>query len=166
MQLQKLTEAMIEYMSGDARRIQHFTKVHAFASLIGKQEGLDSATQFILEAAALTHDIGIKNGEAKFGAGKCSGKTQELEGPPVAAKLLARLGFTAAVCERVCYLIGHHHTYTNIDGMDYQILVEADFLVNFYEDGMSKEAIQTACARIFKTESGLKLCRRMYGIEG
>lgn len=32
-------------------------------------------TQFILETAALTHDIGIKNGEAKFGAGKCSSKT-------------------------------------------------------------------------------------------
>ena len=93
-------------------------------------------TQFILEAAALTHDIGIKNGEAKFGAGKCSGKTQELEGPPAAAELLAKLGFAPDVCERVCYLIGHHHTYTNIDGMDYQILVEADFLVNFYEDGM------------------------------
>ena len=118
----------------------------------------------ILEAAALTHDIGIKNGEAKFGAGKCSGKTQELEGPPAAAELLAKLGFAPDVCERVCYLIGHHHTYTNIDGMDYQILVEADFLVNFYEDGMSKEAIQTACGRIFKTASGIRLCRQMFGI--
>lgn len=165
MQLQKLTEVMIDYMGGDARRIQHFTKVHAFANLIGRQEGLDTATQFILEAAALTHDIGIKNGEEKFGAGKCSGKTQELEGPPVAAELLDRLGFTDAVRERICYLIGHHHSYDNIDGLDYQILVEADFLVNFYEDGLSQAAIKTACARIFKTESGLKLCRQMYGIE-
>ena len=151
MQLQQLLEAMIAYMGGDARRIQHFIKVHALA-------------QFILEAAARTHDIGIKNGEAKFGAGKCSGKTQELEGPPAAAELLAKLGFAPDVCERVCYLIGHHHTYTNIDGMDYQILVEADFLVNFYEDGMSKEAIQTACGRIFKTASGIRLCRQMFGI--
>ena len=61
-------------------------------------------------------------------------------------------------------MIGHHHTYTNIDGMDYQILVEADFLVNFYEDGMSKEVIQTACGRIFKTASGIRLCRQMFGI--
>ena len=111
-------------MGGDARRIQHFIKVHALAQLLGRQEQLDEGTQFILEAAALTHDI----------------------------------------CERVCYLIGHHHTYTNIDGMDYQILVEADFLVNFYEDGMSKEAIQTACGRIFKTASGIRLCRQMFGI--
>ena len=76
MQLQQLLEAMIAYMGGDARRIQHFIKVHALAQLIGRQEQLNERTQFILEAAALTHDIGIKNGEAKFGAGKCSGKTQ------------------------------------------------------------------------------------------
>ena len=152
MQLQQLLEAMIAYMGGDARRIQHFIKVHALAQLIGRQEQLNERTQFILEAAALTHDIGIKNGEAK------------LEGPPAAAELLAKLGFAPDVCERVCYLIGHHHTYTNIDGMDYQILVEADFLVNFYEDGMSKEAIQTACGRIFKTASGIRMCRQMFGI--
>lgn len=145
MQLQQLLEAMITYMGGDARRIQHFIKVHALAQLIGRQEQLDERTQFILEAAALTHDIGIKNGEAKFGAGKCSGKTQELEGPPAAAELLAKLGFAPDVCERVCYLIGHHHTYTNIDGM-------------------SKETIQTACGRIFKTASGIRLCRQMFGI--
>lgn len=68
MQLQQLLEAMIAYMGGDARRIQHFIKVHALAQLIGRQEQLNERTQFILEAAALTHDIGIKNGEAKFGA--------------------------------------------------------------------------------------------------
>jgi hypothetical protein len=41
--------------------------------------------------------------------------------------MLGRLGFGAALVERVCYLVGHHHTYTNIDGPDYQILVEAGF---------------------------------------
>lgn len=164
MQLQQLMEAMIEYMGGDARRIQHFIKVHAIARLIGLQEKLDERTQFVLETAALTHDIGIKNGEAKFGIGKCSGKTQEVEGPPVAAKMLKRLGFDESICERVCYLIAHHHTYTAINGIDYQILVEADFLVNFYEDGISKEAIKTACSRIFKTSSGIKICQQMFEI--
>lgn len=55
--------AMIDYNSGDAKRIQHFIKVHAFAKLIGIEEGLDVETQYVLEAAALTHDIGIKNSE-------------------------------------------------------------------------------------------------------
>ena len=57
MQLQQLLEAMIAYMGGDARRIQHFIKVHTLAQLIGRQEQLNERTQFILEAAALTHDI-------------------------------------------------------------------------------------------------------------
>ena len=51
MQLQQLLEAMIAYMGGDARRIQHFIKVHALAQLIGRQEQLNERTQFILEAA-------------------------------------------------------------------------------------------------------------------
>ena len=69
--------AMIDYNSGDAKRIQHFIKVHAFAKLIGIEEGLDVETQYVLEAAALTHDIGIKNSEKKYGT--CSGKQQELD---------------------------------------------------------------------------------------
>ena len=162
MQLQQLLEAMIAYMGGDARRIQHFIKVHALAQLIGRQEQLNERTQFILEAAALTHDIGIKNGEAKFGAGKCSGKTQELEGPPAAAELLAKLGFAPDVCERVCYLIGHHHTYTNIDGMDYRILVEADFLVNIYEDELSADAIESVKEKYFITKKGREILTSLY----
>ncbi len=61
--LRKLMLAMIAYNNGDAKRIQHFIKVHALAKLIGEEEKLDAKTLYILEAAALTHDIGIKNSE-------------------------------------------------------------------------------------------------------
>ena len=146
--LRKLMLAMIAYNNGDAKRIQHFIKVHALAKLIGEEEKLDAKTLYILEAAALTHDIGIKNSEKKYGT--CSGKQQELEGPPEAEKLLQSLGFDAAVTERVCWLIAHHHTYNNIDSADYQILVEADFLVNLYEDGVSPEAVKRRTAAFLK----------------
>ena len=76
--------------------------------------------------------------------------------------MLADLGYDEDVSERVQYLIAHHHTYTGIDAIDYQILVEADFLVNLYEDEAGKEAIKTAYDRIFKTESGKKICREMF----
>ena len=161
--LRRLMLGMIAYNNGDAKRIQHFIKVHALAKLIGEEEKLDAKTQYILEAAALTHDIGIRVSEQKYGS--CNGKQQELEGPPEAEKLLQSLGFEADVIERVCWLIAHHHTYTNIDSADYQILVEADFLVNLYEDGVSKEAVQTAYSRIFKTEAGRRLCCTMYGLQ-
>ena len=77
------------------------------------------------------------------------------------AKLLARLG-GKPVIERVCYLIAHHHTYSGIDGMDYQILLEADFLVNAWESSMSTEQIQSACEHIFQTETGRTLLNDLF----
>jgi predicted metal-dependent HD superfamily phosphohydrolase len=154
--------AMIHLYSGDSRRIQHFCKVHSYAKLIGELEKLDEETQFILEAAALTHDIGIHTCEEKYG--DCNGKLQEKEGPALAKKLLAELGFSETVSERVQYLIAHHHTYSGIDGLDYQILVEADFLVNLHEDSVSKDAVKTAYENIFKTDAGRKICREMFGL--
>lgn len=154
---------MIAYYDGDPKRIQHFTKVHSYARLIGIGEELDDASLFILEAAAYTHDIGIRVAEEKYG--RCDGKLQEQEGPIIAQKMLSQLGFENYIVERICFLIGHHHTYDNIDGLDYQILVEADFLVNLYEDDAGNRAIDKAYKRIFKTETGKKIFRLMFGYE-
>lgn len=155
--IDELNFAMMEYMAGDPRRIQHFTKVWAYARLIGRSEGLDAPTQFILEAAALTHDIGVKNSELKYGYN--NGQTQQEEGPAPAREMLTGLGFAPDVIDRVCYLIAHHHTYTNIDGVDYQILVEADFLVNLYEMGNTPN---DSLRRLFQTKTGTRLLETMY----
>ena len=154
--------AMIGLYHGDAKRIQHFCKVHSYAKLIAEMENVDAKTLFILETAALTHDIGIHLCEEKYG--NCNGKLQEKEGPAIAAKLLAELGFSGEVSERVQYLIAHHHTYNNIDGIDYQILVEADFLVNALEDDLPKEAIRKCRENVFETETGIYLLNTMFGI--
>ena len=66
--------------------------------------------------------------------------------------------------DRVCWLVGHHHTYTDIRDLDYQILVEADCLVNLYEDDAPRSAVEAALERIFRTESGAALCRDMFGL--
>lgn len=161
--ISSLIDEMIAYDKGDPRRIQHFMKVHDFARTIGQLEGLDDDTLYILESAAVVHDIGIHVCEEKYGS--CEGKLQEKEGPALAKELLERLGYEQEVINRICYLVGHHHTYTNIDDMDYQILVEADFLVNLYEDKVSLDAVHKAYQNIFKTESGKKICRDMFGIQ-
>lgn len=161
--INKLHLAMIEYYKGDAKRIQHFCKVHSYAKLIAETEEVGEDCLFIIEAAALTHDIGIHLCEEKYG--QCGGKLQEKEGPVLAKKLLDELKFDSKVSERVQYLIAHHHTYQNIDGIDYQILVEADFLVNIYEDHLPKEAAINAYHNIFKTECGKKICREMFEFE-
>ena len=98
--------------------------------------------------------------EEKYG--NCDGKLQEKEGPALAEKLLTKLGFMKDVAERVMYLIAHHHTYDDINGIDYQILVEADFLVNFLEDNVPKENIRKVYETIFKTETGKQMCEEMF----
>lgn len=152
--------SMIEYYSGDARRIQHFLKVYGFAKAIGEQEGIEPELQELLEVASVVHDIGIKNSELKYNSS--AGSYQQIEGPPVARKLLSELGYSAKLIDRVCYLIAHHHTYNNIDGTDYQILVEADFLVNISEDAMSAEAIESIKEKIFKTKTGSTFLAEIY----
>jgi HD superfamily phosphodiesterase len=151
---------MLEYYAGDPKRINHFIKVYGFAKAIGEAEGLDEKTQRVLETAALTHDIGIKNSERKYNS--AAGSHQQVEGPPEARILLEQLHAEPELIERVCWLIAHHHTYDDINGMDYQILVEADFIVNAHEDHMSNDAMQSVVKRVFKTKSGIEYFGILY----
>ena len=151
-----------EFFAGDPKRIQHFIKVHSLARLIGAAEGMNGEELLTLEAAAVVHDLGIKPAEEKYG--NCSGKLQEQEGPAAAEPLLRKCGFSETVIQRVLWLVAHHHTYDSIDGLDYRILVEADFLVNLYEDGADSETVRSALDKVFGTETGIRLCRTFFGI--
>ncbi len=153
-------ESAIEYFGNDIRRISHFLKVYGYAKMIGECEGISQEEQKILEVTAVLHDIGIKIAEEKYGSS--AGNLQEQEGPSVANEILERLGYEEAFRERVCFLIGHHHTYHQIQGMDYQILVEADFLVNIHEDGIQKDAIEHVQNKIFKTNTGKKILQSIF----
>ena len=160
--LDQITLKMIEHDAGSAKRIQHFLKVHRFAQLIGRAEQLDEHLQFILECAAIVHDIAI--GPCKKKYGRCTGDLQEKEGPAYARELLAAFDLPEEDIQRICYLVAHHHSYHSIDGLDYQILVEADFLVNLYEEQISPEGIESTLERIFKTQTGIKLCKTQFAV--
>ena len=151
---------MAEYEKGNKKRINHFMKVFAYSQMIGKSEHLDERTQMILEITALMHDIGILKSLEKYGSS--AGPYQEKEGPSIARKMLSSLSVDKDMIERICYLIGHHHTYDDIEGLDYQILVEADFLVNLDENQCSMEAIEHARNHIFKTQTGLKYLEDLF----
>ena len=154
--------AMMTYFKGDVKRIQHFLKVYANARTIGINEKLPEDVQYLLEVAAITHDIGIKLSEEKFGSS--AGAYQEQEGPAEAEKLLTEIGYEEDFIDKVCYLIAHHHTYKGIDNAPYRILVEADFLVNIYEEHISMELAKNVKEKIFRTESGIKMFEEMYDI--
>lgn len=160
--LDELFLETVKYFDGDVKRIQHFIKVYTFATLIGRLEKLSENELYILEAAAIVHDIGIKNAEKKYGS--CEGKLQEKEGPPVARKLLTELQFNESDVDRICFLVGNHHTYKNIDGLDFQILAEADLIVNFCEEDTAVSGIKNALETISKTKTGMEFCRSIFTI--
>lgn len=160
---EELIVKMVEFNEGDPKRIQHFLKVYKFAHVIGVKENLDENTLFILDVASIMHDIGIRPAEKKYGS--ANGKLQEQEGPAYAREMLAEFrDINPEQIERVCYLIGHHHTYDNVEGMDYRILLEADFLVNALEDNLNTDGIRQFRDKVFETSTGLYLLNTMFGL--
>ena len=70
---------------------------------------------------------------------------------------LEKLGCDEAAIDRVCCLVGRHHTITNVDGADCRILLEADFLVNAAHKKLPDAAVIAARESFFRTETGLRL---------
>lgn len=160
MTVAEVVKKMIAYSDGNLHDIAHFLKVYAYAKTIGECEKLDQNTQTVLEVAAVLHDIACPLCREKYG--NTNGVYQEKEGAPLAAEFLKDMGFSQDFIERVSYLVGHHHTLQNIDGMDYQILIEADYLVNADESGYMTETIRNTYTCVFKTETGKALLRDVY----
>jgi len=152
--------AMIKYFGSDVSRINHSLKVHAFSRSIGEKEGLHGEELYILEVASILHDIGIKVSEEKYNSS--AGNYQEIEGPGVARELLYPFELEEKILGRICFLIGNHHTYSKIDLLDFQILVEADFLVNIYEDNIDKKSVAIVKEKCFKTSTGIEYLTSMY----
>ncbi|MCX6154144.1 MAG: HD domain-containing protein [Candidatus Kapabacteria bacterium] len=141
----------------------HTLKVYEFTQKIIQGENIDQNTSELIRVAAILHDIGSTQAFIKHGSKK--GKFQELEGPAVVQRILQYQNVTVEIIERVSYIVGHHHTMSAIDGLDFQVIWEADALVNiadeltFLED---KERLGKHIEKNFSTFTGKKLAEEMY----
>ena len=162
MTISDLTIHMIRFCKGSLHDIEHFLKVWAYAKTIGEAEGLDADTQEVLEVAAIVHDIACPMCREKYGS--TAPKYQEPEGARMSRDFLAGKGYSQAFIDRVVHIVGHHHTIDAIDGPDFQILVEADYLVNAGNKSYPKDTIRGARDRFFKTPSGIELLTSIYGL--
>lgn len=151
---------MITQSNGNKHDIAHFLKVYTYARLIGEREQLDARTQETLEITAIIHDIACPLCREKYG--NTNGKHQEQESAPLVEEFLENTGVDEEMKNRISYLVCHHHTYTDVDGLDYQILLEADFLVNADESQMSEAAIRHARETFFRTGTGTELLDSIY----
>ena len=153
-------EKMIAFSDGNIHDIDHFIRVWTYARTIGELENLDRETQFVLEVAAITHDIACPLCRVKYG--NTNGKYQEEEGIPMVKEFLSDTGTAKEVIDRVAFLVGHHHTFSGIDGIDYQILIEADYIANATENGYGQENIVNFMQKIMKTEGGKQILKAIY----
>ena len=114
----------------------------------------------VLEVAALVHDIACPLCREKYGS--TEGKLQEQEGPALTVEFLRDSGLPEKQIERIAYLVGHHHTLHDIDGLDYQILLEADYLVNADESHYPRENVENMLEKVFRTKTGKQLLKAIY----
>lgn len=155
----KLIDDMKKVFAGDQKRIDHALSVLDYAEQIHAVEGGDP---LIVRAASILHDIGIREAERKYG---CSaGKYQEIEGPPIARKILTKYDLDEAVMEHICRIIANHHSGKEIDTLEFKILCDADRLVNIPEEFPDKEreTLQKLIDKVFKTHSGRQISVELF----
>ncbi len=78
--------------------------------------------------------------------------------------IMERRGAPQDLIERVAYIVGGHHTASKNDGLDFQIIWEADLMVNIEEDGLDKQSkkLPAIITKNFRTLSGYRLARERY----
>ena len=154
-----LMRAMEAYFKADARRINHAHRVTEYAEELLKREGGDYT---VVIGASVLHDIGIHQAQEKYGS--TSGKYQEKEGPPIARRILTRLGFEQNQIEEICEIIAHHHSPGKIATKNFGILYDADWLVNLRDeyDIQDRNKLTSIIEKVFLTQSGKALAREIY----
>ena len=157
--LQQLVWAMMDYYKNDASRISHFMLVYTLVDWISEEESLEEELRYLLAVLALTHDVGTKAAIKKYG--RSNTELQEREGPPVAHDILKQFNFSPELISRVCQVIGRHHTYEDIDGIDCQILMEAEILANIHEGHEGMPNAPHEYSKLFITRTGRKLFSKM-----
>ena len=160
MTIAQIMQKMIRFSEGNIHDIDHFIRVWTYAKTIGELEQLDEETQYILEVAAITHDIACPLCRDKYG--NTNGKHQEEEGAPLVKEFLSDSEMTEVQIDRVDFLVGHHHTFTGIDCLDWQILIEADYIANATENGYSETNVRNFIQKIMKTDSGKSLAKDVF----
>ena len=157
-QREQLIGAMKSVFGEDRRRVDHSMKVLAFADQILRHE---RACSLVVVAAAVLHDIGIHQAEAKHGS--AAGAYQEIEGPPIARRILTELDVEPQAVEHVCRIIANHHSARDIDTTEFRIVWDADWLVKFPEEfGKAERPERTRrIHKIFRTETGKKLAEKV-----
>jgi HD superfamily phosphodiesterase len=156
---ERIRKEMERFFGEDVRRIAHALEVASHALRIQAVEGGDRE---VVTMASLLHDVGIKPAEKKYKSS--AGRYQERLGPPVAEKILKKLGVEEGKIATVRELIAHHHTPGKITTKEFACLWDADMVVNLREviPGTGRDKIRALIDRKFQTGEGKRIARELY----
>ncbi len=147
----QLIAAVKAELGDDQRRITHAVRVLEAAQEILRRE---DANPRIVVAAALLHDIGIQEAERRHGS--AAPEFQELEGPPIARRILEALDLAELDIQHICRIVGSHHSARDINTPEFRIVWDADGLVNLPDEagGKSGGALRALIENVFRTATG------------
>jgi predicted RNA-binding Zn-ribbon protein involved in translation (DUF1610 family) len=153
---ERLIQAMKKEFGDDQKRISHALRVLDHAEHIMHHK---KANPKIVIAAAILHDIGILESERKHGSS--GAKYQELEGPPIARRILESLDFAEEEIEHICRIVGSHHSANDIDTLEFRIIWDADLIVNMSskEVNIPPERLDDFIEKTLRTDAGKRLAR-------
>ncbi|OHB64872.1 MAG: hypothetical protein A2Y77_13725 [Planctomycetes bacterium RBG_13_62_9] len=150
---------MRDVFGDDRGRIEHALAVLGHANDIRSVEGGDP---LVIQAAAVLHDIGIREAERKHGS--AAGRYQEMEGPPIAERILRNRHLDEGRLRHVCRIIANHHSARDIDTLEFRVIWDADGLVNLDEVFRENPEVdrESRIRRIFKTSTGRETALRLF----
>ena len=150
----RLIAEMKSIFGYDQRRIDHALSVLSYAEQILQAHGGDP---LVVQAAAILHDIGIHQAEKKYGS--AAGRYQEIEGPPIARKILSQMDIDPERAEHICRIIASHHRANDIDTPEFRAVWDADWIVNIPEEWPNKTPcqIRESIEKVFRTPTGQEL---------
>jgi hypothetical protein len=152
--------AFVEYMQGDRQRIEHAQKVHDWAVRIleGERKLGRAIDEETVRITAMLHDIGIHEAERKHGS--ADGPYQEEEGPPIARRLLGKFEVPDELVDHVCRIIASHHSPGEVDTPEFEVVCDADWMVNIPDMKIDREKTRSIIERWFLTKTGKEFGRR------
>ena len=155
---ERISSEIRRYWGPDVKRLNHALKVAQYAEEILKIEG---GHPLVVLGAAYLHDIGIKEAEEKYGS--ASAEDQEKEGKDIAEDILKKLNVQRGIVDEICDIIGHHHHPREKETLNFQILYEADWLVNIEENGLSKDPkkVEEVIEKNFRTVTGIRMAKEV-----
>ena len=156
---QQILTELENYFGTDAKRIAHAKAVLCAAEELLQRGGGD---WHIVVPTAILHDVGIKVAEEKYGSS--AGNYQEVEGPPIVRKILLKVGLRHEHIDEICAIVAHHHSPGKDETLNFQMLYDADGLVNIQESigGMDTEQKKVLIEKQFLTAAGREIAAERF----